>query len=58
MFNLFKKDPIKKLEKEYLAKLEKARDVTRAGDVQKAALITAEAEQIALKIEDLRKASN
>ncbi|MBX2846244.1 MAG: Lacal_2735 family protein [Saprospiraceae bacterium] len=51
----FKKDPIKKLEKQYLAKMKEARDIQRSGDVQKAALITAEAEEIAKQIEALKK---
>ena len=57
MFGLFKKDPIKKMEKEYLALMEKARDITRSGDVKTAALVTAEAEKIAEKIAALRSAS-
>jgi len=34
MFGLFKKDPIKVLEKEYDAILLKARDTQRAGDIK------------------------
>jgi len=54
MFGLFKSDPIKKLEKAYKAKLEEARDVQRGGDVLKAGQLTAEAEEIAKQMDELR----
>ena len=54
MFGLFKKDPIKKLEKEYSALMEKARDVQRSGDLKAYARIIAESEEILKKIEELR----
>lgn len=54
MFGLFKSDPIKKLEKQYRAKLQEARDIQRNGDVLKAGQLTEEAEAIAQKIEELR----
>ena len=34
MFGIFKKDPNKRLEKEIAAKLAKARDVQRSGDLK------------------------
>ena len=54
MFGLFKKDPIKKLEKEYDAILLKARDVQRSGDIKGYAKIMAESEEILKQIETLR----
>ena len=54
MFGLFKKDPVKKLEKEYSALMEKARDVQRSGDLKAYARIIAESEEILKKIEELR----
>ncbi|MEZ4886505.1 MAG: DUF6435 family protein [Chitinophagales bacterium] len=55
MFGFFKKDPVKKLQKEYLQLMEKARDIQRSGDVVKAALVYEEAEKIAVKIEELSR---
>ena len=54
MFGLFKKDPIKKLEKEYDAILLKARDVQRSGDIKGYAKLMAESEEILKKIDELR----
>jgi hypothetical protein len=55
MLGLFKKDPTKKLEKEYEALLKKARDVQRSGDIKQYARIMAESEEVLKKIEALRK---
>jgi len=57
MFGLFKKDPIKELEKEYDAILLKARDTQRAGDIKGYAKLMAESEEIMDRIESLRKKS-
>jgi len=46
MFGLFKKDPTKKLEKEYKALLEKGRDIQRSGDLRHYAQIMEESEEI------------
>lgn len=54
MFGLFKKDPVKKLEKEYELKLEKARDIQRSGDIKAYSKAMAEAEELWSKIEELR----
>lgn len=54
MFGLFKKDPIKKLEKEYEAILVKARDTQRAGDIKGYAKLMEESEEILKKIDALR----
>ena len=55
MFGLFKKDPIKKLQKEYEATMEKARDVQRSGDLRAYAKVMEESEAILKKIEALEK---
>ncbi|MEM8906938.1 MAG: DUF6435 family protein [Bacteroidota bacterium] len=56
MFGLFKKDPIKQLEKEYYALLEKARDVQRSGDIKQYARIMEESETVMKKIDALKAA--
>ncbi len=53
MFGWLKKDPVKKLEAEYSAKLLAARDTQRNGDVLGASDLYAEAEMILAKIETL-----
>ena len=53
MFGLFKSNPIAKLEKQYAALLEQARDIQRNGDVVAASAKTAEAEAIRVRIEEL-----
>ena len=53
MFNFFKKDPIKKLEKQYLTMMEEARDLQRSGDLKAYAKKIAESEELQLKIEEL-----
>lgn len=54
MLSLFKKNPTKKLEKEYNRLLEKARDAQRSGDIKLFATISAEAEDVWTKIEAVR----
>lgn len=44
MFSIFKKDPIKKLRKSYMAKLEQAMKAQRNGDIRAYSLITSEAD--------------
>lgn len=53
MFSIFKKDPIKKLNKIYETKLEEAMHAQRNGDIKSYSMITAEAEEIASKIKSL-----
>lgn len=53
MFSIFKTDPIKKLNKTYEAKLEQAMQAQRNGDIKSYAMITADAELIANKIQEL-----
>lgn len=57
MFKLFQSDPTKKLEKQYAAKLEEARDAQRNGKIPLFAALTAEAEAIALRIDELKQQS-
>ena len=54
MFGLFKKDPAKKLEKEYEQIMEKARDVQRSGDLKAYAKLIATSEEILSKIQELK----
>lgn len=53
MFNLFRKDPLKKLEKEYAVKLEQGRDLQRKGDIVGFSRLAAEADDILKQIEAL-----
>ena len=55
MFGFFKKDPLKKLQKEYEAKLEEAMHMQRNGKIREYSSLTSEAEDIRLKIEDTRQ---
>ncbi len=54
MFSIFKKDPIKKLDKLYESKLEEAMYAQRKGDIKSYAMITAEAEKIKVHILELQ----
>ena len=56
MFGLFKKDPTKKLEKEYERLMERARDMQRSGDLRAYAVLIEESETILSKIEALKNA--
>ena len=56
MFSLFKKDPIEKLNKRYLSKLEAAMLAQRNGDIKSYSMITAEAEEIRVKMDELKAA--
>jgi len=56
MFGLFKKDPTKKLEKEYEQLMAKARDVQRSGDLKAYAVLIEESETILTKIDELNNA--
>ena len=50
MFGLFKKDPLKKLQKEYEAKLEEAMQMQRNGKIREYSFLSSEAEDIRSKI--------
>ena len=56
MLSLFKKNPTKKLEKQYNQLLEKARDAQRSGDIKLFATISAQAEDVWTQIEEVRAA--
>jgi hypothetical protein len=55
MFGMFKSDPAKKLKKKHAAKQEEAMQAQRAGDIQKFAALTEEAEKIQAEIEALNQ---
>ena len=55
MFSIFKKDPSKKLNKRYEAKLEQAMLAQRNGDIKGCAMLTAEAEEIATQLNALKQ---
>jgi len=55
MLGLFRKDPAKKLEKEYYRLLEKARDIQRSGDIKAYSALIARTEEVWEKIEELRR---
>jgi hypothetical protein len=54
MFSIFKRNPEKKLRKQYDQQLEKAMLAQRNGDMKSYAMITAEAEKTWAEIESLR----
>jgi hypothetical protein len=53
MFNFFKKDPRKKLEKKYLQLMEEARDIQRSGNLRLYAQKIEEAEAVQSELDDL-----
>ena len=55
MFGLFKKDPLKKLQKEYKQKSEEAMNVQRSGDLRAYAVLVEELEAIEKKIAEHTK---
>ncbi|PKI17992.1 DUF6435 family protein [Colwellia sp. 12G3] len=57
MFSIFKKDPVKKLNKLYEAKLEQAMHAQRNGDIKSYSMITAEAEKIANQIQEIESST-
>ena len=56
MFGLFKTDPVKKMRKEYNAKLEQAMQAQRNGDIRSYSMLTAEADALWKTLEPLEKA--
>ncbi len=50
MFSIFKRDPKKKMRKEYDALLEKAMHAQRNGDIRTYSMLTADAEALWLRI--------
>ncbi len=55
MFGLFKNDPVKKLRKQYDAKLAQAQQAQRNGDIKGFADLSAEADAIWKKLQPLEK---
>lgn len=53
MFNLFKKDPVKELEKKYARLMEEAMQLQRKGDIKGYAAKIAEAEAVQKEIDAL-----
>ncbi len=54
MFKFLKKDPKEKLNKQYLETLEKAMNAQRNGDIKSYSTLTADAEKILQKINELK----
>lgn len=54
MFGLFKKDPVKDLQKQYQKLMEEAMQLQRNGDLKSYALKIAEAEELLKKLDALR----
>lgn len=57
MFGIFKKDPVKVLDKQYRQLLEEAQQLQRSGDIKGYALKTQEAEDVLKQIETLENRS-
>ncbi|MEZ9525605.1 DUF6435 family protein [Enterovibrio norvegicus] len=57
MFSLFKKDPTKKLREQYNAKLERAMQAQRNGDISSYSFIHAEAEDLWREIERIESSA-
>lgn len=55
MFGWFQRDPLPRLQAEYEALLLRARDLQRSGDIKGYAYLTAEAEELAERIDALRR---
>lgn len=55
MFNFFKKDPVKELEKKYALLMEQAMQLQRKGDIKGYAAKVAEAEAVQQEIDELSK---
>ena len=53
MFDFFKKSPLKSLQKEHGALITKAFEAQRNGDIRQYSMLTAEAEALREKIENL-----
>jgi len=58
MFSIFKKDPIKKLQKSYAQKLEQAMLAQRNGDIRRYSQLTVEADEIDQAITKIKAQNN
>ena len=54
MFGLFKKDPVKELDKKYKTKLTEAMNAQRSGDIKSYAELSAQAESILAEMNKLQ----
>jgi len=57
MFSIFKKNPLKKLNKLYLAKLEQAMIAQRNGDIKSYSTLATEADHLRTQIEALNNST-
>lgn len=55
MFNLFRKAPLQRLNKDYARCLEQARDLQRKGDIKGFAAKSAEAEELLKRIDEIEQ---
>ncbi len=55
MFGLFPRNPVKKLQKQYEQKLEKAMQAQRSGDIKTYSTLSEEAQAIHAEIEAIKK---
>ena len=53
MFGIFKRDPLKALEKECAAKLQQAQDLQRKGDIVGDSRLAAEADSVLKQVEKI-----
>ena len=58
MFSLFKKDPIKKLQKEYESLMKEAMNAQRNGDIDGYSKLSAKAEECAQELDRLKEGSS
>lgn len=55
MFSFLKSDPVKKLDKEYGQLLEQAMQAQRNGDIMLYSQLTAQAEEVRVKMEQIKE---
>lgn len=58
MFGLFKKDPVKKLQKQYHDKLEEAMHAQRNGDIRGYSMLSKEADTLLKSIEKYKSTAS
>ncbi len=58
MFGLFKKDPVKKLQKQYHDKLEEAMHAQRNGDIRSYSALSTEADKLLKAIENIKSTAH
>jgi len=55
MFGIFKRDPVKALEKEYALKLQQARDLQQKGDIVGYSRLATEADVVLKQLEEIEE---